>query len=113
MTNQTASYPSLPKDLSIPRDQDGEPVFAEPWEARTFAMVVNAHGQALFEWQYFQNLLIDEICRSESSQSPQPYYLSWAMAAERLFETLGSISRNEIDRRVAVLRPDDKTVRLE
>ena len=112
MTKQPANYPPLPENLTIPKDQDGDPVFAEPWEARIFAMVVNAHRRELFEWEDFQNLLIDEISRSESGGSPQPYYLNWAMAAERLFEALGSISRNEIDHRVAVLRPDDKTVRI-
>ena len=93
-------------------DSEGDPVFTEPWEARTFAMVVNAHGHNLFEWKEFQVLLVDEIRKSESSQSPRPYYLNWAMAAERLFESLGNVNRSEIDNRVSLLRPDDKTIRL-
>lgn len=111
-TSKIDSLPPLPLELSIPIDSEGDPVFSEPWEARIFAMVMHAHRRNLFEWKEFQVLLIDEINLSESNQLARPYYLNWAMAAERLFESLGNINRREIDDRVSLLRPDDKTVRL-
>jgi len=102
----------FPADLSIPRGPDDDPVFAEPWEARIFSLVVTLHRAGAFEWKQFQELLVDEIGRSEASGRPHPYYLNWAMAAERLFESLGYASRTSVDTRVEVLRPDDRTVRL-
>jgi nitrile hydratase accessory protein len=102
----------LPSDLAIPRDPAGAPVFAEPWEARVFGMVVSLHQAGAFEWKSFQELLVDEIARSEASGHPRPYYLNWAMAAERLFETLAFASRAAVDARVEALRPEDRTIRL-
>ena len=32
----------------IPRDDDGEPVFREPWEAQAFAMTLALHERGLF-----------------------------------------------------------------
>lgn len=109
----TATVPvELPPELAVPRDDAGEPVFAEPWEARIFALVVDLYRTSAFEWHLFQTLLIDEIARSEAAGHPRPYYLNWAMAAERLFETLGFVARDAIDGRVEELRPDDRTIRL-
>ena len=102
----------IPMELSIPRGPDDEPVFAEPWEARIFSLVVTLHRAGAFEWKQFQELLVNEIDQSEASSQPRPYYLNWAMAAERLFDTLGVASRTDVDVRVEVLRPDDRTVRL-
>lgn len=103
---------SIPADLVVPRGLDNEPVFAEPWEARIFSLVVTLHRAGAFEWQQFQELLVDEIGHSEASGRPRPYYLNWAMAAERLFDTLGFASQTDVDVRVEVLRPDDRTIRL-
>jgi len=102
----------IPVDLRIPRGPDQEPVFAEPWEARIFSLVVTLHRAGAFEWKQFQELLIDEIGHSEATGRPRLYYLNWATAAERLFESLGFASRSSVDIRVEVLRPDDRTVRL-
>ena len=77
-----------------------------------FALVVSAHRAGQFEWKTFQELLVDEISHTEAIGKPRQYYLNWAMAAERLFELIGKIDRQGIDARVAMLRPDDKTVRL-
>ena len=103
---------SIPADLSVPRGLVNEPVFAEPWEARIFSLVVTLHRGGAFEWKQFQELLVDEIGHSEASGRPRPYYLNWTVAAERLFESLDLVSRTAVDRRVEVLRPDDRTIRL-
>ena len=33
----------------LPRDADG-PIFAEPWQAQTFAMTVSLHARGIFTW---------------------------------------------------------------
>lgn len=103
---------SLPEDMKIPLGSNGDPVFAEPWEARVFALVVSTHQQGLFEWKDFQQLLVKEIRHSEKHGESRPYYLNWALAAEKLFESLGSLQHSDVDQRVSDLRPDDKTVRI-
>ena len=103
---------NLPSDMKIPLGSDGDPVFAEPWEARVFALVVSAHEQGRFEWKDFQQLLVVEISHSEEHSEPRSYYLNWAIAAEKLFESLGSLQSNDVNQRVADLKPDDKTVRI-
>ena len=110
--NNESQQGELPPELKIPLGSDGDPVFVEPWEARAFALVVSAHQQGRFEWQQFQQLLVNEISHSEQHGGPKPYYLNWAIAAEKLFAELGSLQPSEVDQRVSDLRPDDKTVRI-
>ena len=106
------SLPPLPAELEIPMAGDSEPVFREPWEARIFALVINAHSEGRFAWQDFQALLVDEIHRTEQAGEARGYYINWAMAAERLFEKLQCATRENVDHRVAELRPDDRTIRM-
>ena len=101
----------LPSTIEIPRDGN-TPVFAEPWEARTFALVVELNRQRLFAWKAFADLLAEEIARSEREGLCRPYYLNWHIAAERLIEGLDLTRRSDIDSVVAELRPDDRTIRL-
>ena len=101
----------LPAGLDIPKDAEG-PVFVEPWEARAFAMVIDLNQRGLFAWKDFQSLLVEEISKNEREGLGQPYYTSWLIAAERLFERLGLAERAETDAEVERLRPDDRTVRL-
>lgn len=102
---------SLPAGLAIPRDESG-PLFAEPWEARAFAVVVDMNARGLFGWKEFQGLLVEEIRDSEGAGLCRPYYLNWLRAAERLLEAKGFATDAEIDAAVDVLRPDDRTVRF-
>ena len=113
MSEATAYDPlqALPSDLAIPRDERG-PLFVEPWEARAFALVVDMNARGLFAWKEFQRLLIEEIHRGEAAGHCQPYYSSWLIAAERLFEAKGFSQRREIDSEVERLRPDDRTIHL-
>jgi nitrile hydratase accessory protein len=84
------------------------PVFAEPWEARIFAIVVALNGQGRFPWVDFHRRLAEEI----AEDADRPYYLAWLLAAEHLLEDLSLVARDETDAEVARLRPDDRTIRL-
>jgi nitrile hydratase accessory protein len=106
------SQPNIPLVLDFPSDQDGELVFAEPWEARIFAIVVALHAAGKFEWSEFQVLLISQIEAAEIMHRCEPYYHHWFEAAEVLFERLGIVQHDEIDTVVDHLRPDDRTVRM-
>lgn len=112
MNSQIGGVPDdVQSALAIPAGLDG-PVFAEPWEARIFALVVDLNARGAFSWKEFQSLLVEEIGASERLHLERPYYLNWLLAAERLFTAKGMVEGAAVDAEVARLRPDDRTVRL-
>ncbi|OED35483.1 nitrile hydratase accessory protein [Chromatiales bacterium (ex Bugula neritina AB1)] len=65
----------------------GEPVFEEPWQARTFAMAVQLHQSGLFSWNEWAEQLAQCIAQREQSQqisSSGDYYTEWQTALEML-----------------------------
>ena len=86
-----------------------EPVFAAPWEAKAFAMVVALHQRGLFPWRAFHEALADEVARD--ARRPQPesgstsiYYVQWMAAAEVVLSRLGIVDDAVIERRAAAIR---------
>lgn len=75
---------------SLPKDESG-PVFAEPWEAQTFAMAVKLNEAGVFTWSEWAETLGAEI-RAEPDRG---YYDSWLAALERLVEAKGLINSSE------------------
>jgi nitrile hydratase accessory protein len=68
--------PGLPAD-------HGSPVFAAPWQAQIFAMVVALHERGVFPWAQFQSQLIAAINQAPlDEQGPEFYYRQWLQAAE-------------------------------
>ena len=59
---------------------DPEPVFAEPWEARAFALVVALQDQGVIDAKTWARTLGAEI----AARSDLPYYQAWLAALERL-----------------------------
>ncbi len=72
--------------------RQGEPVFAEPWEAQAFAMVINLHERGAFSWDQWANALSQEI----HSGIDRPYYRHWLAALEDLVVELGLSSTSAI-----------------
>ena len=64
---------------ALPRD-NGELVFAAPWEARAVAMAVALVERAGLPWDAFRQRLIGAI----ADDPDRPYYESWAIALEQL-----------------------------
>jgi nitrile hydratase accessory protein len=64
---------------ALPRD-NGELVFAEPWEARAFALAVALVERLELPWDAFRSRLIEQI----TAAPDRPYYESWAAALESL-----------------------------
>ena len=62
-------------------------MFAEPWQAQTFALAVNLSDQGHFTWKEWAGALADELRagtnRSESDDGSH-YYEHWLAALERL-----------------------------
>jgi nitrile hydratase accessory protein len=64
----------------LPRDEDGEPVFAEPWEAQAFALAVALQERGVFTPAEWAAALGAEI----ECDAGLPYYRQWLAALERL-----------------------------
>ena len=91
-----------------PVGADGEPVFAEPWQARAFALAVELHERGLFTWPEWSATLAATIERARaapgdpetspetSSETSDTYYLHWLAALERLVAAKGVSSSEEL-----------------
>jgi len=78
--------PSLPSDCKVEL-LDGEPVFAEPWQARTFAMAVQLNEAGFFAWQEWADELSRHIAEYEKLrpiQSATDYYEAWQSCLEKI-----------------------------
>jgi nitrile hydratase accessory protein len=77
---------TLPEETAdLPLGEDGRPVFAAPWEARVFAMTVEAHKAGLFTWNEWTEALGAELALDGDGDGETPgYYDRWLTAFEKL-----------------------------
>ena len=81
---------------ALPRD-NGDLVFAAPWEGRSLAMAVALVQRLGLDWEDFRTRLITAI----SDDPERPYYESWASALEDLVVAHEIADRSELDRRAS------------
>jgi nitrile hydratase accessory protein len=75
--------------LSLPEPPAGSPdgpVFAEPWQAGAFALVVALHEKGLFTWPEWAAALSDSIAAGRDADE---YYAQWLDALERILAAKG------------------------
>jgi len=88
----------------IPRDQEG-PVFAEPWQAQAFAIVVKLSEKGHFTWKEWAAALADELKAAAERGEPDDgshYYEHWLAALERMVTSKGLSDPNALlDRKKA------------
>ncbi|HUR49744.1 MAG TPA: nitrile hydratase accessory protein [Acidimicrobiales bacterium] len=85
---------------ALPRD-NGELIFAAPWEGRSLAMAVALVDHLGLEWEEFRQQLIASI----AAEPERPYYESWTAALEALVVTQGLTDVDELTRRAEVVVP--------
>lgn len=85
-------------------------VFAEPWEARAFAIAVTLSGGKGFSWDEFRDRLIAEIAQTDAARegrtghgTDEPYYECWLAALEQILCAKSLLGAEEIDRRAAAI----------
>lgn len=102
-----------PGGLPTGPDAGGGPVFAEPWEAQAFAMVLSLHEQGLFTWPEWAQMLAATIEASHAQGDPDlgdTYYRHWLAALEAMLVAKGVASAFELSRlRDAWDRAADRT----
>ena len=84
----TPQIPELPR---LPGDKGG-PVFAEPWQAQSFALAVRLAEQGHFTWKEWASALAGELQAAAERGEPDDgsrYYHHWLAALERLVAEKG------------------------
>jgi nitrile hydratase accessory protein len=94
----TGLKPEQVKDLKLPCAEN-TPVFAAPWEASAFAMVLALYRAGRFEWREWVELLSAEIATAEPDPTGALYYERWTAALEKLLGRLGLLTDDVIGAR--------------
>lgn len=93
MTRPSPDDVALMVDADAPPRDNGELVFAAPWEARVLALAVAVVRQLGLPWDAFRQRLIMAIADSPE----RAYYESWAVALESLVVDLGLTTARTLD----------------
>ncbi len=85
----------------LPLGDDHAPVFAEPWMAQAFAMVLQLHQQGLFTWPEWAAALSAQIAAAQAAGDADlgdTYYHHWLAALEALVTAKGAAQAAELQR---------------
>ncbi|WP_246299549.1 nitrile hydratase accessory protein [Sinorhizobium psoraleae] len=103
----------------LPKSADGDPVFAEPWQATVFAMTVRLHEQGVFSWGEWAETLSAELYKPGRKADASDYYDCWVAALSRLVTELSIASGRELEaltrswQRAAEATPHGKPIVVE
>ena len=88
-------------DVALPR-QNGELVFATPWEARAFGLAVALQESGLYEWREFSAALAAESAKAKQAGHLSTYYERWLVSLEKLLAANGLVTPSELSDRMAL-----------
>ena len=86
--------------MALPR-QNGDLVFATPWEAGAFGLAVALQESGVYEWREFSAALAAEIARAEQAGDTSTYYERWLLSLEKLLTANDLVTPAEIINRMA------------
>jgi len=90
--------PLLAKALPVCVDADLK--FAEPWEAKAFAIIVKLAQAGHFSWSEWVECFSKEVAAATAVEAaggtPRTYYEQWLNAAETLLVDKGMTSREQL-----------------
>ena len=79
----------------LPKSPEGDPVFAEPWQAQAFAMTVRLYDQGVFSWEEWAKALSREVHRPRRAIDGADYFDCWVAALSSLLAGRGVASEAE------------------
>ena len=91
----------MSEPLAIGASRGDAPVFAEPWQAHAFAIVLKLHEQGLFTWPEWADALAEQIAAAQAAGDPDrgdTYYAHWLAALESLVANKGAATIDELQR---------------
>ena len=74
-----------------PRDADGAATFAEPWQAKAFALVVHLHDRGAFTWPEWTATL------ARHTSGAVPYFQAWVRALEEVLADRGLAEPGKVE----------------
>ena len=87
-------------DRTLPGRDGSGPVFAEPWEAKAFAMIVSLADAGYFTWSDWGDCFSTQVAAAtaaeETGAKAKTYYEQWLDAAETLLVEKGVTSRAQL-----------------
>ena len=93
-----STSPFLSQTLPIGVDEDI--TFAEPWEARAFAIIVKLAQSGYFTWSEWVECFATEVAAATAMETAggaaKTYYQQWLNAAETLMIAKGVTSRDQL-----------------
>ena len=101
-----------PESFPPPAGVDGEPLFAEPWQAKAFALTMHLHERGAFSWAEWTAAL------GRRCTGALPYFEAWTRALEDLLADRGLADPASVDRvaeawhRAAEATPHGEPIRL-
>ena len=85
---------------ALPISVDGDMTFAEPWEAKAFAIIVKLAQAGHFSWAEWVECFSKEVAAASAIEAaggnPKTYYEQWLDAAETLLVDKGVTSRQQL-----------------
>ena len=87
-------------ESALPR-QNGELVFAAPWEARAFGLAVALQEGGAYEWREFSAALAAETSKAEQTGKSSSYYERWLLGLQNLLIANGVVTPAEVSDRMA------------
>jgi nitrile hydratase accessory protein len=88
----------------LPPRREGEPVFAEPWQAQAFALAVQLHDAGHFSWDEWAETLGREIKAAHARGDPDDgstYYRHWLAALRSILSAKSIASERDVEARKA------------
>jgi nitrile hydratase accessory protein len=70
----------------LPKSAEGEPPFADPWQARAFALTAALNEAGHLDWREWTQMLGEELAKSDNAgtlSQGDDYYRCWVSALER------------------------------
>ena len=106
-TCRTAPPSSALLARTLPAEDADAPLFAEPWEARAFALVVTLAREGHFAWGEWVEVFSKEVAAADAIEAaggtPPGYYAQWLAAAEKLLADKGLAAPPQVEaRRLAI-----------
>jgi nitrile hydratase accessory protein len=89
-----AQAEAMDGSTALPRRDDGEPVFDQPWQGRAVAIAIETVAALGLSWDDFRDRLIAAI----GADPHRDYYESWLVALDELVADHHLATRQDIDR---------------
>jgi len=91
----------IPPDAAL-ESARSDAAFAEPWQARAFAIAILASRQGCFTWSEWTQALSRELQRAADGDAPggrAAYFDCWLAALQSLLVGKGAVGQGELSER--------------